>query len=65
VTLSAEYREAFKLFDADGDGTITVDELEVVMKSLGHTPSRAELENMIGEVDGDGELTASIDLMPT
>lgn len=32
-----------------------MDELEVVMRSLGHSPSKAELENMIGEVDGDGE----------
>ncbi|ELU01786.1 hypothetical protein CAPTEDRAFT_222210 [Capitella teleta] len=62
-----KYREAFRLFDADGDGTITVDELEVVMKSLGHTPSRTELENMIGEVDGDGngqiEFAEFVDMM--
>ena len=30
-----EYREAFALFDKNGDGTITVTELGTVMKSLG------------------------------
>ena len=31
----AEFKEAFKLFDKDGDGTITIEELGTVMKSLG------------------------------
>ena len=30
-----EFREAFKLFDKDGNGTIDIDELCCVMKSLG------------------------------
>jgi Ca2+-binding EF-hand superfamily protein len=30
-----ELREAFALFDVDGDGTITMSELRDVMKSLG------------------------------
>jgi calmodulin len=28
----AEYREAFAVFDKDGDGTITIKEIGVVMK---------------------------------
>ena len=35
----AEFKEAFALFDTDGDGTITLDELRTVMQSLGQTPS--------------------------
>jgi len=31
----AEFREAFLLFDKDGDGTITTKELSTVMRSLG------------------------------
>mmetsp|Transcript_91681 Transcript_91681/g.245611 ORF Transcript_91681/g.245611 Transcript_91681/m.245611 type:complete len:157 (-) Transcript_91681:85-555(-) len=49
-----EFKEAFSLFDKDGDGTITADELGVVMRSLGRNPTRAELEAMIAEVDDDG-----------
>lgn len=50
----AELREAFSLFDKDGSGTISNDELEVVMKSLGQNPTQSELKKMIQEVDVDG-----------
>merc|ERR1719449_297795 len=49
-----EFREAFALFDKDGDGTITADELGVVMRSLGRKPTMEELKAMIAEVDEDG-----------
>ncbi len=35
----AEFKEAFALFDKDGDGSITAKELGTVMKSLGQTSS--------------------------
>jgi calmodulin len=50
----AEFKEAFSLFDKDGDGTITTKELGVVMRSLGQNPTEAELVDMINEVDTDG-----------
>lgn len=49
-----EYREAFALFDKDGDGTITVNEIGIVLRSLGQNPTFAELEDMVREVDIDG-----------
>ena len=42
------------MFDQDGDGTITLNELRTVMQSLGQTPTDQELEDMINEVDNDG-----------
>jgi hypothetical protein len=51
----AEFKEAFALFDKDGDGTITTKELGTVMRSLGQNPTEAELQDMINEVDVDGE----------
>lgn len=53
--MQSEFKEAFSLFDKDGDGTITTKELGTVMRSLGQNPTEAELQDMINEVDADGE----------
>ncbi|KAG7531187.1 hypothetical protein FFLO_04546 [Filobasidium floriforme] len=49
-----EFKEAFSLFDKDGDGIITSKELGTVMRSLGQNPTEAELQEMVNEVDADG-----------
>lgn len=45
------------LFDKDEDGTITMAELGVVMRSLGQRPTETELRDMVNEVDQDGNGT--------
>jgi calmodulin len=55
-----EFKEAFSLFDKDGDGTITTKELGTVMRSLGQNPTEAELQDMINEVDADGRRAYSL-----
>ena len=57
TVLFLEFKEAFSLFDKDGDGTITTKELGTVMRSLGQNPTEAELQDMINEVDADGQYT--------
>eukprot|EP00958_Prasinococcus_capsulatus_P011629 scaffold1156_cov394-Prasinococcus_capsulatus_cf.AAC.17 len=52
-----EFKEAFGLFDKDGDGYITTKELGTVMRSLGQNPTESELTDMIQEVDADGNGT--------
>ena len=54
-----EFREAFSLFDKNGDGTISSTELGTVMRSLGQNPTENELQDMINEIDVDG-LSASL-----
>ncbi|XP_042904229.1 calmodulin isoform X1 [Parasteatoda tepidariorum] len=53
----AEFKEAFGLFDHNGDGSIEAAELGVVMRSLGQRPTESELVNMIRLVDQDGNGT--------
>ncbi|GFX89027.1 uncharacterized protein TNCV_2853271 [Trichonephila clavipes] len=48
-----KFKEAFGLFDHNGDGSIEAAELGVVMRSLGQRPTEAELVNMIRLVDQD------------
>lgn len=48
-----ELREVFKLFDKDGNGSISVDELEAIMKQLGQSPSADELQIMLNSVDAN------------
>lgn len=49
-----EFREAFRLFDKDGDGSITKEELGSVMRSLGQFARVEELQEMLSEIDADG-----------
>ena len=50
----AEFKEAFSLFDRDGDGSITTSQLGTVMRSLGQNPTGPELSDMVNELDADG-----------
>ncbi|XVE89872.1 hypothetical protein DITRI_Ditri20bG0030000 [Diplodiscus trichospermus] len=53
----AEFQEAFCLFDKDGDGCITMEELAIAIKSLDENPTEEVLQNMMNEVDTDGNGT--------
>ena len=50
-----DFREAFKVFDADGDQLISKDELTDVIKTLGEKLTGEEIEEMIDEFDIDGD----------
>ncbi len=53
----AEFNEAFSLFDKEGSGTITTNDLGSVMRSLGLNPSEAELKAMLKDIDAGGNGT--------
>jgi len=47
-------REVFDLFDKDSDGTITISELGVVLKSLKKNFNEKQLKEIIKKVDKNG-----------
>merc|ERR1711973_557277 len=49
---------AFKVFDRDGDGLITAEELRLTMNNLGEPITEEEVKAMIAEadIDGDGKI---------
>ncbi|XP_064319524.1 centrin-1-like isoform X1 [Phalacrocorax carbo] len=56
--LEKEILEAFRVFDCDGTGKISFENLKVVASELGEGITDEELQEMIDEadVDGDGEV---------
>jgi len=60
-------KEAFKLFDCDRDGEITVEELGKVMRTHGFDPTEEDLRDMIRNVDlnanGAIDFTEFIEMM--
>eukprot|EP00199_Chlamydomonas_sp_CCMP681_P005315 CAMPEP_0119111754 /NCGR_PEP_ID=MMETSP1180-20130426/37174_1 /TAXON_ID=3052 ORGANISM="Chlamydomonas cf sp, Strain CCMP681" /NCGR_SAMPLE_ID=MMETSP1180 /ASSEMBLY_ACC=CAM_ASM_000741 /LENGTH=108 /DNA_ID=CAMNT_0007098917 /DNA_START=134 /DNA_END=457 /DNA_ORIENTATION=+ len=49
-----QLRECFELMDQDGSGAIDAEELGAAFKLLGIKMKRAELEDLLAEVDHDG-----------
>jgi len=45
------------VFDKDGNGKITIKELQTVMRSLGENPTKAKVQDVINEFDADGNGT--------
>merc|ERR1711934_536451 len=48
-----ELKKAFCVFDSDGDGSITTNEMQKVLFSLGVKASIPEVQRMISNVDRD------------
>ena len=53
-----ELREAFNVFDKDGNGFISASELRHVMVNLGERLTDEEVDEMVREadIDGDGQI---------
>ena len=51
-----EYREAFTLFDKDGDGFITDIEFATVVRSMGINPSQKEIKEMLEIAESESKI---------
>ena len=52
-----EFKQAFSPFDKNGNGTVTTNELSTVIRFPGEDPTEAKLQDMLHEVDGEGNVT--------
>ncbi|XP_069114967.1 calmodulin-like [Argopecten irradians] len=57
----AEYREAFDMFDKDGSGSITIEEMVTVMKELGQSADEEELKAELTAMDTNKDGTIEFD----
>lgn len=53
--IDEDIAKSFNVFDIDGDGLITEDELQTTMSSLGDPMNEKEVKAMIAEADLDGD----------
>ena len=53
--IDEDIAQSFKVFDIDGDGLITEDELQTTMNNLGEPMNEMEVKAMIAEADLDGD----------
>ncbi|XP_037773497.1 troponin C-like [Penaeus monodon] len=60
-SLKAELKEAFRIYDKEGNGYITTDTLKEILKELDNRLTSEELDGIIEEVDEDGSGTLDFD----
>jgi len=60
-SLQKELREAFRLYDKEGNGFITTKVLRDILHEIDDQISDADLDGMIEEIDSDGSGTVDFD----
>ena len=59
--LREELKEAFRIYDRDGEGFITTDVLKEILREIDSELTEEDLDNIIEEVDEDGSGTLDFD----
>ncbi|XP_042205820.1 troponin C isoform X2 [Homarus americanus] len=59
--LKTELREAFRVYDKEGNGYITTDVLKEILRELDNRLTEEDLDSIIEEVDEDGSGTLDFD----
>ena len=52
---SSDLKEAFSVYDRNGDGVISAKELTKVMRSMGLNPTESDIMEIMVELDIDGK----------
>ncbi len=60
-TLKAELKEAFRIYDKQGDGFISTDQLREIISELDTRLTAEDLDGIIDEIDEDGSGTMDFD----
>ncbi|XP_050710469.1 troponin C, isotype gamma-like isoform X2 [Eriocheir sinensis] len=60
-SLKAELKEAFRIYDKQGDGYITTKVLKEILRELDNKLTEEDLDGIIDEVDEDGSGTLDFD----
>ena len=55
IDIEEEVLNAFKIFDKEGNGLISITELRHIMMTLGDQLSEEEIDDMLKEADSDGD----------
>lgn len=63
--VTAELREAFRLYDKEGKGYLTVAVFREILRELDDKLSKDDLDQMIEEIDADGSGTVDFEGMST
>uniref|UniRef100_A0A1B6C7M9 EF-hand domain-containing protein n=1 Tax=Clastoptera arizonana TaxID=38151 RepID=A0A1B6C7M9_9HEMI len=61
AAMQEELREAFRLYDKEGNGYITTEVLREILKELDDKITAEDLDSMIEEIDSDGSGTVDFD----
>lgn len=56
-----EIKKTFDMFDADGDGVITADEVRKILEQTEQELSEEDVEQVIRDADSDGDGRISFD----
>ena len=60
-TMKKELKDAFRIYDKEGQGFITTDVLKEILREIDPTLTEDDLDNIIEEVDEDGSGTLDFD----
>ena len=56
-----DFRDAFSLFDKQGDGKVECCEIGNIMRALGLNPTESMVKKIIGEIDTSGQKRISLE----